>query len=114
MSNRSGQPLESYPWPGNVRELENLVSRAVVLATGTILQPSDLGFGLEAAPSAVNLKFAKKAIELDFIKKALSQKKFIEHFELAGYKVTAGADGAVHGISFVTFKLKDNSLADFK
>ena len=32
---------------------------------------------MEAAPSAVNLKFAKKAIELDFIKKALSQNKGI-------------------------------------
>jgi len=77
LSSEAEATLLMQSWPGNVRELENLVSRAVVLATGTILQPSDLGFGLEAAPSAVNLKFAKKAIELDFIKKALSQNKGI-------------------------------------
>jgi formate hydrogenlyase transcriptional activator len=29
--------LRSYHWPGNVRELENLVERAVVLATGPIV-----------------------------------------------------------------------------
>jgi PAS domain S-box-containing protein len=29
--------LVAYPWPGNVRELENLLERAVILATGPIL-----------------------------------------------------------------------------
>lgn len=65
------------PWPGNVRELENLISRAVVLSTRPVLQPTDLGLGLESVPSEVNLKFAKKAIELDFVKKALSKNKGI-------------------------------------
>ncbi len=30
--------LEAYPWPGNVRELQNLIERAVILATGPILE----------------------------------------------------------------------------
>jgi formate hydrogenlyase transcriptional activator len=30
--------LMSYPWPGNVRELQNVLERAVVLATGPILR----------------------------------------------------------------------------
>jgi formate hydrogenlyase transcriptional activator len=30
--------LKAYRWPGNVRELENVLERAVILATGTILQ----------------------------------------------------------------------------
>lgn len=34
--------LVSYIWPGNVRELENIVRRAVVLATGEILGVNDL------------------------------------------------------------------------
>jgi DNA-binding NtrC family response regulator len=39
--------LESYNWPGNVRELENVVQRAAVLATGTILMPKDIPIGME-------------------------------------------------------------------
>ncbi len=31
------RPLMEYDWPGNVRELENVIERAVVLATGTAL-----------------------------------------------------------------------------
>lgn len=77
LSSEAEGALLMQTWPGNVRELENLISRAVVLSTRSILQPSDLGFGLEPIPSAVNLKFAKKAIELDFVKKALSKNKGI-------------------------------------
>lgn len=34
--------LMKYPWPGNVRELENIVERAVIMAEGTDLAPTDL------------------------------------------------------------------------
>jgi formate hydrogenlyase transcriptional activator len=32
------QALTRYSWPGNVRELQNLMERAVILSTGTVLQ----------------------------------------------------------------------------
>ena len=31
--------LAAYDWPGNVRELENTIERAVVLATGPVIDP---------------------------------------------------------------------------
>jgi len=34
--------LQEYPWPGNVRELQNVVERAVILATGSTIQEKDL------------------------------------------------------------------------
>jgi two-component system nitrogen regulation response regulator GlnG len=34
--------LEQYHWPGNVRELENVVRRALVVAKGDAILPSDL------------------------------------------------------------------------
>ena len=34
--------LQEYPWPGNVRELQNVVERAVILATGSQIQEKDL------------------------------------------------------------------------
>ncbi len=33
------RPLMDYDWQGNVRELENVIERAVVLATGSALTP---------------------------------------------------------------------------
>ena len=34
--------LVAQPWPGNVRELENTIERAVILATGNVLDVSDV------------------------------------------------------------------------
>jgi DNA-binding NtrC family response regulator len=34
--------LVEYPWPGNVRELQNVVERAVIMATGNTIQEKDL------------------------------------------------------------------------
>ena len=46
--------LGAYPWPGNVRELENVVERAMILATSDVLTPADLDFGRrQAVPVAV-------------------------------------------------------------
>ncbi|HSK10598.1 MAG TPA: sigma-54 dependent transcriptional regulator [Vicinamibacterales bacterium] len=35
--------LMAHTWPGNVRELRNVLERAVVVASGTVIQPADLG-----------------------------------------------------------------------
>jgi DNA-binding NtrC family response regulator len=37
------QRLAAYNWPGNVRELQNCIERAVILASGPILEHVDLG-----------------------------------------------------------------------
>ncbi len=34
--------LQKYDWPGNVRELENVIKRACVLSSGTIIENKDL------------------------------------------------------------------------
>nr|MBC8365947.1 sigma-54-dependent Fis family transcriptional regulator [bacterium] len=34
--------LQSHPWPGNVRELENVLERAMVLSSGSVLDFEDL------------------------------------------------------------------------
>jgi DNA-binding NtrC family response regulator len=34
--------LESYAWPGNVRELENVIQRAIILASGRTIRLEDL------------------------------------------------------------------------
>jgi two-component system response regulator HydG len=42
--------LVEYGWPGNVRELEHAVGRAVLLASTSELQPSDLPSSVRAEP----------------------------------------------------------------
>jgi two-component system, NtrC family, response regulator AlgB len=49
LSEAAKSALRAYPWPGNVRELRNVIERAVILAKGPELQPSDLLTG--PAPS---------------------------------------------------------------
>jgi DNA-binding NtrC family response regulator len=36
------QLLINYNWPGNVRELRNVIERAVILASDSVIQPADL------------------------------------------------------------------------
>jgi transcriptional regulator with PAS, ATPase and Fis domain len=35
--------LMAHDWPGNVRELRNILERAVVVASGAVIQPGDIG-----------------------------------------------------------------------
>ena len=45
--------LEGHDWPGNVRELENLMRRALALATGTVLGPQTIdASSVASGPSA--------------------------------------------------------------
>jgi two-component system NtrC family response regulator len=41
LSRGAEEAILSHRWPGNVRELRNLVERAVLLAEGSQLEPSD-------------------------------------------------------------------------
>jgi len=41
ISNEAMSLLESYHWKGNVRELENIIERAVVLTTGSLIKPEN-------------------------------------------------------------------------
>jgi formate hydrogenlyase transcriptional activator len=44
--------LTAYSWPGNVRELQNIVERAVILASGELLDSADLELPTLKAPTA--------------------------------------------------------------
>ncbi len=52
MSEAALERLLQYPWPGNVRELENVIERAVVLASSPVLSAADVFAPIEAAPAA--------------------------------------------------------------
>lgn len=44
LSEDARKRLTAHDWPGNVRELQNAIERAVVLAAGNVLEPSDFDY----------------------------------------------------------------------
>ena len=46
--------LQAYPWPGNIRELRNVLERAVLLSTDTVLGTGDLHFDPLPASAAAS------------------------------------------------------------
>jgi transcriptional regulator with GAF, ATPase, and Fis domain len=69
--------LSTYDWPGNVRELQNAVERAVVVATGKIIQPHELPAAVQTActnglTANYNLTAAVEAYERELICAALT------------------------------------------
>jgi two-component system NtrC family response regulator len=73
--------LYAYPWPGNVRELENVIERAVVLHSGSLITVDDLPeevIGAETQfdverfiPPDIPLQNALEEIEERLIRRAL-------------------------------------------
>jgi len=66
--------LEAHAWPGNVRELENCIRRAVVMAEGAQISPSDLGLPAPLAEEEnLGLRQARDAAEYRVIIKSLAR-----------------------------------------
>ncbi len=72
--------LMEYNWPGNVRELENVIERAVLLAEGKWITPSELPSSLSQnaalppnsfQPETLSIKKAFRTVECSLIQKAL-------------------------------------------
>ena len=66
--------MRRHAWPGNVRELINRLRRAVTVAEGANLTPSDLGFeGVEPMVPACSLREARLRAEREAMGRALEQ-----------------------------------------
>ncbi len=74
--------LMDYPWPGNVRELENVIERAVLLATGPLITPAELPSNLTQArdlhryldpEETLSIKKASKVLHRTLIERALKE-----------------------------------------
>ena len=50
---RTLERLVAYSWPGNIRELENVIERAVIVATGSVLEVPPAVLGVRPAAVAV-------------------------------------------------------------
>jgi DNA-binding NtrC family response regulator len=61
--------LQQYDWPGNVRELENVIERAVVLSTGTVITPRAISVLGSTAPPSSGLPSLKLRQNIEWVEK---------------------------------------------
>jgi two-component system response regulator PilR (NtrC family) len=83
------QALEAYDWPGNVRELENLVERALALATSQTITLSDLPLqirhrdaqvepGVDLPAEGLDLEAYLEAIRAQMMRLALERSSWVQ------------------------------------
>jgi PAS domain S-box-containing protein len=69
--------LLAYPWPGNVRELENVLERAVILATSTTLEVDPDVLGQAASEAEQTSSAALEDVERTHILAVLQRTKWV-------------------------------------
>ncbi len=69
--------MNEHHWPGNVREMINRIQRAVVMCSGRLIQPEDLGLERRQAPRRLEtLSDARGKIEKQLIRTTLLETGF--------------------------------------
>ncbi len=76
VSPQAMQRLTAYSWPGNVRELENILERAVILATGPTLE-IDTEFLASSTPAPRTEQTALEAVERNHVLAILKQTDWV-------------------------------------
>src|SRR5262249_32888478 len=66
-----------YHWPGNIRELQNVIERAVILSTGSVLRVHRGEFKVGAAPAAPRKSDTLEETDRKHILAALEDTKWV-------------------------------------
>jgi len=97
--------LQSYPFPGNVRELENILERAVALASGNEISVEDLQLADECPPET---DARIEGLPLPERLEAVERKAIMDALERTRYNQTAAAK--LLGISFRALRYRIQRL----
>lgn len=65
--------LQAYSWPGNVRELENVIERAVILASGEVLAIDERFAASQNAKSEIAATGTMEEVERNHILRVLAE-----------------------------------------
>jgi two-component system response regulator PilR (NtrC family) len=107
--------LEGYAFPGNVRELENVIERAVALATGQTIGLGDLpgevsGAAAQPTPALVNLP--EEGCNLDDILGEVERRMILQALERSGGVRNAAARLLGVTLRSLRYRLQKHALAD--
>ena len=100
------RPLLDYDWPGNVREFENVIERAVVLATGPTLTPDLLPENLTGRGSNMALMDHRPDASLFEIIETIERRVIGDMLEKCGWNQTEAADRFRIPLSTLNQKIK--------
>ena len=95
--------MEQYDWPGNVRELENIIERAVVLATGTRID-------VDLIPDAVRTSGPFQIPQFVMPPEGISFKEVTAAFETQLIERTLVAAGGVQKLAAEMLRIKPTTL----
>jgi DNA-binding NtrC family response regulator len=70
LSPEARQLIEQYQWPGNVREMRNAIERAMLLAEGDLLEPSDFTT-LTRTVSAAQFTLPPEGVNIEDVERQL-------------------------------------------
>ncbi|HXX68853.1 MAG TPA: sigma-54 dependent transcriptional regulator [Polyangiaceae bacterium] len=107
--------LEAYSFPGNVRELENLVERAVALATGPTLGLGDFphevsGAASQPMPALVGLP--EEGCNLDDVLGEVERRLLLQALERSGGVRTQAAKLLGVSLRSLRYRFQKHALAD--
>jgi two-component system response regulator PilR (NtrC family) len=107
--------LDAYDFPGNVRELENVVERAVALASGTQIGLGDLPHevsGSAARPSPALLTLPEEGCEIDAVLGEIERRLILQALDRAGGVRTAAAKSLGVTLRSLRYRMQKLALDD--
>jgi len=109
LSPQAEAALQAYRFPGNVRELENILERAVALASGDEIGVDDLQLPADGADeSAVDQSAGTEGLPLPERLEAIERQAILEALEQTRYNQTSAAK--LLGISFRALRYRIQRL----
>ena len=107
--------LDAYEFPGNVRELENIVERAVALASGQQIGLGDLPHEVSGAtgqPSPALVTLPEAGCELDGVLGEIERRLILQALERSGGVRTVAAKSLGLTLRSLRYRLQKHAMQD--